>query len=149
MYGVINKHHKVIALHDEYSVCEAYAESIRNDQQTYQVVKLKKHRLKGLTDLDEYYLVNVGDIYVQRQFVDSYSIASAQVIEDNKRCIEILLRFLECTNLTPKEAKTIKRCIQVISEITSRDNRYTPAPEELKQLQDNYDAFMRHMSDLD
>lgn len=149
MYGVINEHDRVIALHDNYDVCEKYAESIyASHHQKYQVVKLKKHRSKELIDLDDFYLVSIGDVYVQRQFLDIYSIATAQVIEDNNMCINTLMRFLECTSLTPKESKIIRKCIEVISNITDRDNRYTPTPEELEQFKNDYDSYAMQMSKL-
>lgn len=147
MYCVLNTGGKVIACHDEERVCMDYVKGIYNSHKIcYSVRKLKKgikHRIK---DFDNYYLVRLGEIYVQREFIDCYEISSRQMIDDNHTCKDLLLQILEYGGLGEKETKVIKKAISVVSDICDETDGYVPLPDELKEIKMQYAAYFNNIT---
>lgn len=149
MYCVYDNHKNVIAFHDDIDVVEAYIDRVNHTQKQSQnecselhVGKIKKKKLKKLTDLDDLYLVRYADTYVQSGYLVYLEMLSDQYIYDEQHCKEILLRILECHDIDEKERKSLERSVKVIDRILQESREFTPTLKQLKSYELDYAPYL-------
>lgn len=145
MYCVYNEDEKIIAFHDDLEVVETYIRHLKNSNPglyEMHVGKIKKKKLKNLQDFDNLYLVRYADTYVQSGFTAYLELVSSQYISDEKQCKEILLRILECRDLTDKERKRINKAVKIIDRFLGDSRKHTPTLEELQEYENHYYPYL-------
>lgn len=145
MYCAYDTNNKIIAFHDEYDVVETYIRRIKTsnpESPDLHIGKIKKKKIKNITDLDSLYLVRFSDTYVQSGYIDYLEIISSQSIYDNKQCKEVLLKILECNPISNKERKAIEKTVDVIDRFLSEAKEFTPTLHELKICETDFAPYM-------
>jgi hypothetical protein len=135
----------VVAFHDELEVVETYvANAMRCNQNLPElhIGKIKKKKVKNMTEYDELYLVRYCDTYVQSGYLVYLEILSDQFIYDEKLCKDVLLRILECKDITDKERKSIERTVKVVDRVLQESKEFTPSLNELKKYESDYSPYM-------
>ena len=67
---------------------------------------------------------------------------SAQHIDDEQQCRDILLKILECDIITDKERKHVERAVKVIDRLLEDSKRFTPSISELKGYEMDYSPYL-------
>ena len=145
MYCVYDKSKKIIAFHDELDVVEVYKNNVsvsHPELPELYIGKIKKKKLNKIIDIDSLYLVRYCDTYVQSGYLVYLELVSDQYIYDNKYCKDVLLRILECTDITDKERKSIERTVKVVDRILQEAKEYTPTITELQGYEVDYYPYM-------
>ena len=145
MYCVYDNNKNIIAFHDDIDVVEAYVDRVNqshDDPSELYIGKIKKKKLKHITDLDDLYLVRYADTYVQTGYLVYLELLSDQVIHDEQHCKDILLRILECYNISDKERKSLERSVEVIDRILQDSREFTPTLKQLKSCELDYAPYI-------
>lgn len=149
MYCVYDNHKNVIAFHDDIDVVEAYVDRVNQTHDRshenlseLHIGKIKKKKIKKLTDLDDLYLVRYADTYVQSGYLVYLELLSDQYIHDEQHCKEILLRILECYDISEKERKSLERSVEVVDRILQESREFTPTLGQLKNFETDYAPYL-------
>lgn len=145
MYCVYDTKQNIIALHDDLDVVETYMENVMKcnpNLPELQIGKIKKKKLKNIVDLDELYLVRYSDTYVQSGYLVYLEVLSDQFIYDEQLCKDVLLRMLECSDITDKERKSMERTVKVVDRLLQESKEFTPSLTELKKYESDYGPYM-------
>ena len=149
MYCVYDSNEHVIAFHDDYNVVETY---VRRIQQSHvddkynlpdlRIGKIKKKKVKHIREFDDLYLVRYSDTYVQSGYLEYLEIVSCQCIYDNQQCKDILLRILECNQISNKERKSIEKTVEIVDRLLKDAKEFTPTISELKMYEADYSPYL-------
>ena len=149
MYCVYDNKKNVIAFHDDLDVVETYVQRVNqshivNDDGASElhIGKIKKKKLKSIVDLDDLYLVRYADTYVQTGYLVYLELLSDQHIYDEKHCKEIILRMLECYDITDKERKAMEKTVETIDRFLQESKTFTPSISELKMYEMDYAPYL-------
>jgi hypothetical protein len=145
MYCVYDDRNNIVAFHDDLDIVETYVEHVKltnEDHPELHIGKIKKKKLKNLTDLDNLYLVRYSDTYVQSGYLIYLELISSQHIYDEQQCRDTLLKILECNIITDKERKSIERTVEVIDRFLQESKKFTPSLNELQRCEADYAPYM-------
>lgn len=145
MYCVYDTNNNVIAFHDDINVVETYRENaMRSNPELpdLHIGKLKKKKMKKIYDHDDLYLVRYSDTYVQSGYLMYLELISDQFIYDEQQCKDMLLRILECRDITDKERKTIERAVKIVDRVLQESKEFTPSLCELKKFEADYAPYL-------
>lgn len=145
MYCVYDNSKNMIAFHDDLDVVETYKNNINishPELPELHIGKIKKKKLKKIIDKDNLYLVRYSDTYVQSGYLMYLELLSDQHIYDNKLCKDVLLRILECKDITGKERKSIERTVEVVDRILQESKEFTPTISELQSYEADYYPYL-------
>lgn len=151
MYAVL-QNGKAIAFHDDLDVVETYCESIESDELTpkLKIKKISDKKVMKLKDFSDYYLVRLGDSYIQSKYLSVASINTDQVLYDLTYAKDILYRLLETSDdLKGKNLKAIERTIAIL-EIEIEDARKNiPDIKTLDELSSNFQLYQNEIDIFD
>ena len=149
MYCVYDNKKNVIAFHDDYDVVETYVQRVNQSHNIYDkdnsdlhIGKIKKKKIKKIIDLDDLYLVRYADTYVQSGYLVYLELLSDQHIYDEKHCKEIILKMLECYDITDKERKAMEKTVEVIDRFLQESKKFTPNISELQRCEMDYAPYL-------
>ena len=145
MYCVFDTNNNIIAFHDDLEVVELYKDHVTRsnpDLPELHIGKIKKKKMKRIDDYDELYLVRYSDTYVQSGYLIYLELLSDQFIYDEQQCRDVLLRILECRDITDKERKSIERTVKVVDRILQESKEFTPSLKELKNYEADYAPYI-------
>ena len=145
MYCVYDTGNNMIAFHDELEVVEKYKEYVKRSNPNLPdlyVGKIKKKKMKRIYNYENLYLVRYSDTYVQSGYLVYLEILSDQFIYDERYCKDILLRILECREITDKERKSIERTVKIVDRFLQESKEFTPSLDELKKFEADYSPYI-------
>lgn len=138
MAFIVKKNGRVIAWHEDKSVCKKYLENWdldRNDK-----YKIKKVPISEIEDYMDLYLLRQDNIYIPEKFLATYEICNNDS-SDIRQAISTLSKVKLMDDLSNKETKHILGAIEVLYGILDDMDNYQPTIEELETLKDHYDEY--------
>ena len=145
MYCVYDNKDRVVAFHDEYDIVKTYVHRVNASHDNHNdlhIGKVKKKKVKKLEEFDNLYLVRYANTYVQAGYLVYLEMISAQHIEDEQQCRDVLLRILECDIISDKERKRLEQAVKVIDRLLEDSKRFTPSISELKGYEMDYSPYL-------
>lgn len=146
MYAAIKGKDKceIIGVHDDKEVIEKFIE--HNSNESLSLLKIKKSRYKDFPDIENRYLVRLGDQYIPYELYSTAKEVSLEAVYDMEYCRDILFRLLEERHLPEKDLKAISRTIRVISEEINLANLNMMDITTLKYIQENKNEFRERIA---
>lgn len=143
MFCVFNlETQRIIGIHSDELICEEYINLYErhHPDANLEVAKIKKKMSEKFYDL---YLVRLGDSYIPEKFIDAYKFFIPQIVEDHKKCIEIMMRVLEVEDLSKKDKRTLTKAIEIINCLNDSD--YIPDENALEEMNRDMQEYYKKM----
>lgn len=143
MYAVL-QNGKPIAFHDELDVVKTYCNSIEKNglNQRLRIKKISNKKISRIKDIEDYYLVRLGDSYIQSKYSSIASINNDQLLYDLKYTKDVLYRILETSDdLKKKYLNAIKKTIAVIEMEIDEINSSALDINTLEEMTRNFQSY--------
>ena len=141
MYGVLNKELELVAYHEREKVVKTYINYIHmHSDDVLNIKKIKHIDDEFILKYSDLYLVKYGETYVQEGYLDYMDIAVLD--DDAEYALDVIDRIIRTAKLSDKQIKTLKKSINILSELVEEGNTYVPTLNQLKRIKMDYDPYI-------